>query len=397
MLRRSLAAIILSLVACAVAFGQADAAREELNAGARSYREGDFAAAEAHFRRALELDPDSPNARLFMARAIQQQFKPGVETAENVATGERAVAAYKEILRSDPANEDAFKAVAFLYMQLKEDDKFRQLLFEHANNVMVSNDKRAEALVVLSGSRWECSYEITEQKENKLAVATRDRIIVTYKMPADATEFYRARECVNEGLQLVEKAVALDEKSVSAWSYKANLLREASKLAEMEGDKERKEDYDKQYAAALATHKRLSDEAAGKRAAEDAAGTPGRGPIGIAEDPPPPPPRPAGSGDGESQSSRGVISGGVLNGKAIYKPAPVYPPIAKAARAEGTVTVQILVDEDGNVVRASAVSGHPLLQQAAVNAARLARFTPTRLEGKPVKVRGVVTYNFVLQ
>jgi protein TonB len=91
------------------------------------------------------------------------------------------------------------------------------------------------------------------------------------------------------------------------------------------------------------------------------------------------------------------VSGGVLNGKAISKPQPAYPPIAKAARASGTVTVQIVVDEGGRVISASAVSGHPLLQQAAVAAARQARFSPTLLSGQPVKVSGVITYNFVLQ
>jgi protein TonB len=92
-----------------------------------------------------------------------------------------------------------------------------------------------------------------------------------------------------------------------------------------------------------------------------------------------------------------IIAGGVLNGKAISKPQPEYPAIAKAARAQGTVTVQILVDEEGRVISASAVSGHPLLQSAAVSAARQARFSQTWLEGQPVKVSGVITYNFVLQ
>ncbi|HKO35147.1 MAG TPA: TonB family protein [Pyrinomonadaceae bacterium] len=92
-----------------------------------------------------------------------------------------------------------------------------------------------------------------------------------------------------------------------------------------------------------------------------------------------------------------TISGGVLNGKAISKPQPAYPAIAKAARASGTVTVQVLVDEQGKVVSANAVSGHPLLQQSAVQAARQARFSPTLLSGQPVKVTGVITYNFVLQ
>jgi TonB family protein len=111
--------------------------------------------------------------------------------------------------------------------------------------------------------------------------------------------------------------------------------------------------------------------------------------VNVAPPPPPaptPPPKP-----------KTVVSGGVLNGRAVSKPAPVYPAIAKAARASGTVTVQILVDEEGHVISASAVSGHPLLQQAAVAAARQARFAPVILSGQPVKVSGVITYNFVLQ
>jgi outer membrane biosynthesis protein TonB len=88
---------------------------------------------------------------------------------------------------------------------------------------------------------------------------------------------------------------------------------------------------------------------------------------------------------------RGPISGGVLNGKAIYLPSPEVP----AGEATGVVTVQVLVDEQGTVVDARAVAGPPHLYQAAVNAARLARFSPTLLMGEPVKVTGILSYNFV--
>ncbi|HJQ34062.1 MAG TPA: TonB family protein [Pyrinomonadaceae bacterium] len=122
-------------------------------------------------------------------------------------------------------------------------------------------------------------------------------------------------------------------------------------------------------------------------------GTGGAPRVEVNDEPPPPPaPKPT-----PEPPKKTVVSGGVLNGKAISKPQPAYPPIAKAARASGTVTVQILVDESGRVVSANAVSGHPLLQQAAVAAARQARFSPTLLSGQPVKVSGVITYNFVLQ
>jgi len=111
--------------------------------------------------------------------------------------------------------------------------------------------------------------------------------------------------------------------------------------------------------------------------------------VNIADEPPPPEAKPT--------PPRAPISGGVLNGKAISLPKPAYPPIARAAHAAGTVVVQVLIDENGNVVSAHAVSGHPLLQAVAVGAARQARFSPTKLSGQPVKVTGVIQYNFVAQ
>lgn len=85
-----------------------------------------------------------------------------------------------------------------------------------------------------------------------------------------------------------------------------------------------------------------------------------------------------------------------LKSKVISKPAPPYPAVAKAARASGQVVVEITVDESGRVVEAQAVSGHPLLRHAAVEAARKATFSPTLAEGRPVKVSGKITYNFTL-
>ncbi len=90
-----------------------------------------------------------------------------------------------------------------------------------------------------------------------------------------------------------------------------------------------------------------------------------------------------------------IISGGVLNGKAVSLPLPAYPAAARAVKASGAVNVQVTIDESGNVISASAVSGHPLLRQAAEEAARQAKFAPVTLSGTPVSVTGVIVYNFV--
>lgn len=97
-----------------------------------------------------------------------------------------------------------------------------------------------------------------------------------------------------------------------------------------------------------------------------------------------------------SDDGQKSVSGGVLNGKATSLPMPGYPPAAKAVKAEGAVSVSVVIDESGNVVEAEAISGHPLLRSAAAEAAREAKFSPTMLSGSPVRVKGVLVYNFVL-
>jgi len=107
----------------------------------------------------------------------------------------------------------------------------------------------------------------------------------------------------------------------------------------------------------------------------------------------------SGSGSGYGSGSGGApppraVSGGVMNGKATNLPQPVVPPAAKAVSASGTVSVQVTIDESGNVISAVPVSGHPLLRAAAAQAARSATFVPTMISGQPVKVTGVISYNF---
>jgi TonB family protein len=103
--------------------------------------------------------------------------------------------------------------------------------------------------------------------------------------------------------------------------------------------------------------------------------------------PPPPPTRLSGSAPKR-------ISGGVVNGKAVSLPAPQYPAAARAASAKGSVNVLVTIDESGNVISATPVSGHPLFRAAAATAAKRAKFAPTMMSGKPVQVSGVIVYNF---
>jgi len=91
------------------------------------------------------------------------------------------------------------------------------------------------------------------------------------------------------------------------------------------------------------------------------------------------------------------VSGGVLQGMAIKRVQPPYPTVAKEAGVSGSVQVQIVVSEEGEVIEATVGDGPELLRDGALQAARMWVFRPTLDRGKPVKVQGILTFNFVLQ
>lgn len=100
----------------------------------------------------------------------------------------------------------------------------------------------------------------------------------------------------------------------------------------------------------------------------------------------PPPPRPL----------LKPVSGGVLNGRALSLPPPAYPDVARRMHTTGLVEVEVIVDENGKVISARALSGPGILRDVSVQAAFRARFTPTTLSGQPVKISGRINYNFTL-
>jgi len=107
-------------------------AKNQLNEAARAYREGRFVEAEEHSRRAAELDPNNKTAPMFIARTIHAQYRPGVQSPENIAKAQEAIQAYQKLLERNPKDEEAYKAIAYLYGAIKEDDKLRDWISARA-------------------------------------------------------------------------------------------------------------------------------------------------------------------------------------------------------------------------------------------------------------------------
>jgi tetratricopeptide (TPR) repeat protein len=247
-------------------------AKNQLNEAASAYRDAHFEEAEQRARRALELDPTNKTAALFLARIVHRQYKRGVTTPENVARARDAIELYKKILEVDPKNEEAFKAIADLYGSIREDDKQRAWILQHASDRNIADDKRAEAYIILASKDWHCSNEITDLPTNKTTTVNpaTNKATVSYKKPKDEKDFQSAKMCMTRGLEEIENAVKLDPTSEPAWSYKTNLLLEASKLAEMEGKMPEKALLDKQEAEAQKRTNELSEANQKKKKEEEA-------------------------------------------------------------------------------------------------------------------------------
>ncbi|HZI59156.1 MAG TPA: hypothetical protein VFD62_00515 [Pyrinomonadaceae bacterium] len=245
--------------------------KNELNEAARAFRQGRYVEAEQHSRQAAELDPNNKTAPMFIARTIHAQYRPGVQSPENIQKAQQAIEAYQGLLQKNPQDEEAYKAIAYLYGSIKEEQKLRDWITSRANNDSIEPPKRAEAYIVLASKDWQCSFNVTEAPNVKVTTVdpTTNKATVSYRKPADPKEFNQAQMCVKQGLGEAENAIRFDPNNESAWSYKTNLLLEASKLAEMDGKPDQKAQFTKEYDAALKRTTELSAEAR-KRKAEEA-------------------------------------------------------------------------------------------------------------------------------
>jgi len=154
-----------------------------------------------------------------------------------------AIAAYQQVLNIESDNDEAYNATIYLCRAIRDEEAANFWLMRRANDPQVAATKRAQAYTLMASREWNCSYVITEKKENKVTVTWRNRQLLLYRKPEDQRDFNTAKQCAGRGLELIEQAINLDAESEQAWSYKTNLLIELVKLAEMQGDHQLKVDY----------------------------------------------------------------------------------------------------------------------------------------------------------
>ena len=225
------------------------AAEQEIRAALCEIDQHAYAAARARIERLLQTDPANVDAQKVRLGILAAQIKPGDTSPENITLIRNAIAAYQDALQSPQLTADEKdridKFVVLLYGRIGRDEQ-RQELERRSIDPKRDAKDRSSAYTVLASQSWDCSFKLTELPEVKLVVNNGNQSTVTYKKPAAQKDFDSAQACVKRGLDEAESAIKLDPDNENAWSYKTNLLLEAAKLAEMEGDQTRKAAFRKQ-------------------------------------------------------------------------------------------------------------------------------------------------------
>lgn len=241
-------------------------ARNELNDGAKAYKERKFEEAAQHFSLAMTLDPAEKRTEVFMARTLHQQYLTNRAAPDNMRKAEEAIRVYQQILTDNPNDEVTNDAIGSLIGALKGPPALVEWRTKRANDERVKPEYRAKAFTFLAGEKYNCVNEITEASKDTIQKG--NEAVFVFKKPENAEDFAKAKQCADEGLGLIERALSLDDTRSSPYSYKASLLIQKSRLAEMDGNNG---DKDKFKAEADAPKKRFQEliEAEAKKKEEE--------------------------------------------------------------------------------------------------------------------------------
>jgi len=247
-------------------------ARKNLVDGATAYKERKFQVAEQLFRKTVEIDPNADTmegetAQLFLARTLHSEY---ISDRKNTAKAEEAIQAYQKVLQKNINDQGSFKALASLIDTLGRKDESAQLVNERAANASVKPEYRAEAYTSMAARQYTCANEISDVEPVKKAVKKDGKDVYQYTKPENPDDFAKLKTCADEGIRLVDEAIKLepadvqqmkgiDAKSLtpqdidskleklkifsSAWSYRANLLYQKMRIAEMDGNTAEKDSF----------------------------------------------------------------------------------------------------------------------------------------------------------
>ncbi len=263
-------------------------ARKDLVDGSKAYKDRKFPQAEQLFRAAVARDPNGEHvegkmAQLFLARTLHSMY---IGNRKENALAEQAITEYRKALALDNNDQSSYKAIASLLENLGRSDEWLAWVTKRSQDTTIPPEQRAEALTSLAAKKNSCANDITDTEATKKTVTKDGKQVFQFVKPASPEEFQKLVQCVNEGMQLVDQAVALEPDVVknatkldppalsdaelakasdtlnvfeSVRSYKASLMVQKMRIAEMEGNTELRDQLKAQADTARQAFLDLSD------------------------------------------------------------------------------------------------------------------------------------------
>ncbi|MFQ5817166.1 MAG: tetratricopeptide repeat protein [Terriglobia bacterium] len=214
----SLALALLTLAGC-----NKLKARDQLNKGVRAYKAAQFDTAIEHFQRAIKLDPQLINARVYLAVAYASQFIPGSPAEENKRLGKTAIQAFEEVLEVDPTNVDSTAWIAGLYFGLEEFDKAK----EYRRRLIELDSDNPEHPYMVAVINWTLTYPVRQELRNRLRLT--DPVQPLPRRQREALAIQNSA-LVEEGIEMLQKALEIKPDYADAMVYLNLLYREKADL-----------------------------------------------------------------------------------------------------------------------------------------------------------------------
>ena len=346
-------------------------------------------------------DQQSRDIAILLAREVlllRNGWLASHPIAEQIIARDKAAAAQK------PDNVELWNEIGALAYSIKHYDDARDAHWRITQ--LVPDDPGGYYGIALAA--WQRSFPERMERRMKLGLAVTDDTVLDPKYKDFCESFkndYRA--IIVEGYQSARKALQLRPDSGDYASYAYLLAKETVATDCQDAVALRADTEATDHFAQVATENKKAEAASGKKYASKIY-------IGTLEPPPPPPyPPPGGMPIGgvigsvvssvPAEASNGAatqrvpIPSGLASGLIVHKVDPLYPPLARQARIQGTVTLQALIDRNGNIESLQLISGHPMLVTAAIEAVKQWKYTPYMLDGKAVRVQTQVQVSFTLQ
>ena len=224
--------LILGIALGLLLFGAAGCdklrARDHLNKGARAFKATQYTSAVEHFKTAIELDPQLPLARLYLATAYAYMFIPGADSEENLKVGNLAIEEFKKVLLEDPNNVNSVAGIANIYFNMKKLDEAKTWDQKH----IALDPKSPEPYYSIGVIDWSLTYPRRMEAKAKAGIQP-DQPIKDAKVRGPLCEQNQA--AIEDSFQVLNKAIELRPDYADAMAYLNLMWREK---ADCESDPE---------------------------------------------------------------------------------------------------------------------------------------------------------------